>query len=64
MNYVDRLAIEIETRKSQLKALRERNAEFACREIESEITLLKNELNRYKSYEAIKVHHIYSKSEN
>lgn len=64
MNYVDRLAIEIETRKSQLKALQERHADYACREIEHEINLLKNELNRYKSYEATKVHHIYSKSEN
>lgn len=63
MNYVERLALEIESRKSQLKTLRERKAEYACSEIEREIEQLKHELNRYRHYDAVKVHHIYAKKD-
>ena len=64
MNYLERIAIEIESRKSQLKTLRTRNADFACREVENEIEMLKRELHRYMNYESTKVHHIYVKNEN
>ena len=64
MNYLERLTIEIESRKSQLKTLKLKNADYACKEIELEIQLLKKELHRYMDYETTKVHHIYIKNEN
>lgn len=64
MNYLERLTIEIESRKSQLKTLRLRNADYACREVELEIEMLKKELHRYMDYESTKIHHIYFKNEN
>ena len=64
MNYLERLTIEIESRKSQLKTLKSRNADYACREVELEIEMLKKELHRYMNYESTKVHHIYIKNEN
>ncbi len=64
MNYVERLALEIESRKTQLRTLQHKNATFACIEIEREIDLLKSELERYRDYETHKTHHIYAKKEN
>ena len=62
MNYFERLALEIETRKSQLYKLKQKNAFLACTEIEKEIELLNRELHRYQKYEDAKVHHIYNDS--
>ncbi|MDH8678572.1 hypothetical protein QE109_10465 [Fusibacter bizertensis] len=64
MNYVERLALEIESRKTQLRTLRAKNATFACSEVEREIEMLKSELKRYREYETHKTHHIYAKNEN
>lgn len=62
MNYLERLSIEIESRKSQLKTLQEMKADYACGEIAKEIDDLIKEYNRYTAYEASKVHHIYVKT--
>lgn len=64
MNYLERLALEIESRKSQLKTLRQRDAVLACLEIEKEIEQLSHELKRYQAYEAGKAHHFYQNQEN
>lgn len=64
MNYLERLALEIESRTSQLKTLKQRNAEMACLEIEKEIECLKHELQRYQTYEAEKAHQIYSAADH
>ncbi|OJV62394.1 MAG: hypothetical protein BGO41_06245 [Clostridiales bacterium 38-18] len=59
MNYVERIMAEIESRSFQLRQLRQKNAVFACQEVEKEIELLKKELMRYKAYESSKINHIY-----
>ena len=64
MNYLERLALELESRKSQLKTLRQKDAELACIEIEKEIEQLSLELKRYQAYEAGKAHHFHQKQEN
>jgi len=64
LNYIERLSLELESLKSQRRTLSGLQAEYACREIDSEIERLKRELDRYKSYEVGRVHQIYSKTEN
>jgi hypothetical protein len=64
MNYFERLALEIETRKSQLYKLKQKDAFLACSEIEKEIELLQSELHRYKKFEDAKTHHFYNDSNN
>ncbi len=64
MNYIERLSLELESLKSQRRTLSGLQAEYACREIDSEIERLKHELDRYRSYEVGRIHQIYTKSEN
>ncbi len=64
MNYIERLTLELESLKSQRRTLSGLQAEYACREIESEIERLMHELNRYKSYEIGRTHQITTKSDN
>lgn len=64
MNYIERLSLELESLKSQRRTLSGLQAEYACREIESEIERLIREIDRYKTYEIGRIHQIYTKSEN
>ncbi len=64
MNYIERLTLELESLKTQRQTLSGLQAEYACREIESEIERLMRELKRYKTYEIGRIHHIYTKTDN
>ena len=64
MNYIERLSLELESLKSQRRTLSGLQAEYACREIESEIERLIREIDRYKTYEIGRIHQIYTNSEN
>lgn len=64
MNYFERLTAEITSKKNQLNTLREVGADYAADIIEEEIQRLNQELERYQTYEAVKLHHIYNRVDN